>query len=171
MIDGQQRITTAYILSCVVKNYLLKLENHSSVDNIRTRIYGTDTDSNGFDVSRFKVTLQYEDSSNILENFASPNDDFDLKQIVCNTKSANNLLNAYIIIHNFIYNEFGENENELRRFYLHFTKKVKLVRVETADVNHALRVFETLNDRGVGLNPMDLLKNLMFTIFESGSEI
>ncbi|RCJ25434.1 hypothetical protein A6S26_16805 [Nostoc sp. ATCC 43529] len=160
VIDGQQRITTAYILSCVVKNYLIKLENHASVENIRNRIYGTDTDSNGFDVPRYKVTLQYKDSTNVLENFSK--DDFDLKQIVSNTKSAQNLLNAYGIIYNFIFNEFEQNENELRRFYLHFTKKVKLVRVETADVSHALRVFETLNDRGVGLNPMDLLKNLMF---------
>ncbi|WP_375470094.1 DUF262 domain-containing protein [uncultured Nostoc sp.] len=160
VIDGQQRITTAHIFSCVVKNYLIKLENHAAVDSIKTRIYGIDTDSNGFDVPLYKVALQYEDSSKVLDKFAD--DNFDLEQIVDNTKSAQNLVNAYGIIYNFISNEFGQDESELRRFYLHFTKKVKLVRVETADVNHALRVFETLNDRGVGLNPMDLLKNLMF---------
>ncbi|MFN6526389.1 DUF262 domain-containing HNH endonuclease family protein [Nostoc sp. ChiSLP03a] len=160
VIDGQQRITTAHIFSCVVKNYLVKLENHAAVDSIKTQIYGIDTDSNGFDVPLYKVALQYEDSSKVLDKFAD--DNFDLEQIVDNTKSAQNLVNAYGIVYNFISNEFGQNESELRRFYLHFTKKVKLVRVETADVNHALRVFETLNDRGVGLNPMDLLKNLMF---------
>lgn len=160
VIDGQQRIPTAYIFSCVVKNYILKLENHAAVDNVKHRISGTDMDSQGFDVARYKVTLQYGDSSSVLEKFAQ--DDFDLDEISSVSESASNLINAYNIIHNFITREFGQNENELRRFYSHFAKKVKLVQVETVDVNHALRVFETINDRGVGLNPMDLLKNLMF---------
>jgi hypothetical protein len=32
----------------------------------------------------------------------------------------------------------------------------------TKNVSHALKVFETINERGVGLDSMDLLKNLMF---------
>jgi uncharacterized protein with ParB-like and HNH nuclease domain len=30
-------------------------------------------------------------------------------------------------------------------------------------VSSALKIFETINERGVGLTPMDLLKNLLFT--------
>ncbi|WP_228772815.1 DUF262 domain-containing protein [Cupriavidus necator] len=33
----------------------------------------------------------------------------------------------------------------------------------STDVSSALKIFETINERGVGLNPMDLLKNLLFT--------
>ncbi len=43
-----------------------------------------------------------------------------------------------------------------------FTFNVKLIRIVTPDLSHALKVFETINDRGVGLNAMDLLKNLLF---------
>jgi len=32
----------------------------------------------------------------------------------------------------------------------------------STDVSSALKIFETINERGVGLNPMDLLKNLLF---------
>ncbi len=39
---------------------------------------------------------------------------------------------------------------------------MKLIRIITPDITHALKVFETVNDRGVGLNAMDLLKNLLF---------
>jgi hypothetical protein len=39
---------------------------------------------------------------------------------------------------------------------------VKLIRIQTEDVAKALKVFETINDRGVGLDAMDLLKNLLF---------
>jgi hypothetical protein len=40
--------------------------------------------------------------------------------------------------------------------------KVKLIRIQTKDVAKALKIFETINDRGVGLDSMDLLKNLLF---------
>ena len=39
---------------------------------------------------------------------------------------------------------------------------MKLIRIKTPSLTNALKVFETINDRGVGLNAMDLLKNLLF---------
>ena len=43
-----------------------------------------------------------------------------------------------------------------------FMLRVKLIRIVTPSLAHALKVFETINERGVGLNAMDLLKNLLF---------
>jgi hypothetical protein len=51
---------------------------------------------------------------------------------------------------------------EIRRFYGYLTNKVKIIRIETPTVAKALKIFETINDRGVGLDAMDLLKNLLF---------
>jgi len=51
---------------------------------------------------------------------------------------------------------------KLKLFYATFTKRVKLIRIITPSLTNALKVFETVNDRGVGLNAMDLLKNLLF---------
>ncbi|MGB3642648.1 MAG: DUF262 domain-containing HNH endonuclease family protein [Rivularia sp. (in: cyanobacteria)] len=162
VIDGQQRITTIYILSCVIKNYIHQLDNHKLTSNIEKNIKGTDTDSKGYPVERHKVKLQYDDRSKILETFADDRPDFnsiDLKQA---SDSIKNLINAYDTINTFIKMQLGDKEDEIRRFYVHLTRKIKLVRVTTSDINHALRVFETINDRGIGLNPMDLLKNLIF---------
>jgi hypothetical protein len=39
---------------------------------------------------------------------------------------------------------------------------VKVIRIETPTIAKALKIFETINDRGVGLDAMDLLKNLLF---------
>ena len=50
----------------------------------------------------------------------------------------------------------------MRAFYGYLTNKVKLIRIQTEDVAKALKIFETINDRGVGLDSMDLLKNLLF---------
>jgi uncharacterized protein with ParB-like and HNH nuclease domain len=160
VIDGQQRITTAYIFLCAVKNYILALENHLSIDALKNAISDTDTNSKGMDIRRCRVSLQYEDTQNVLEAIAEENVDLDsIPQV---SSSTENIINAYRTIQGFLKQEFDINEAEIRRFYAHFTKKVKLVRVLAMSVTRALRVFETINDRGVGLNPMDLLKNLMF---------
>ena len=39
---------------------------------------------------------------------------------------------------------------------------VVFIQIST-DVSSALKIFETINERGIGLKPMDLLKNLLFT--------
>ncbi|WP_245408474.1 DUF262 domain-containing protein [Zhengella mangrovi] len=39
---------------------------------------------------------------------------------------------------------------------------MKIIRIETPTIAKALKIFETINDRGVGLDAMDLLKNLLF---------
>ena len=38
-----------------------------------------------------------------------------------------------------------------------------MVIIQPDDVGSALKIFETINERGVGLNAMDLLKNLLFS--------
>jgi uncharacterized protein with ParB-like and HNH nuclease domain len=160
VIDGQQRITTAYIFLCAVKNYILAIENHRPVDGLKRAISDTATNSKGIDVPRYRVSLQYEDSRGVLESIAQ--EEVDLDSITQASSSTENIINAYRTVQGFLRQEFDANEFEIRRFYAHFTKKVKLVRVLAMSVTRALRVFETINDRGVGLNPMDLLKNLMF---------
>jgi hypothetical protein len=62
----------------------------------------------------------------------------------------------------FLRQQFGEDEKGLRVFYAYFINKVKLIRIQTEDDAKALKIFETINDRGVGLDSMDLLKNLLF---------
>ena len=46
--------------------------------------------------------------------------------------------------------------------------KVELIKIVTIDFLRALVIFERINDRGMGLNALDLLKNLLFKM--SGSE-
>lgn len=40
--------------------------------------------------------------------------------------------------------------------------KTSFIRIETYDISDALKIFETINQRGKGLDPMDLLKNMVF---------
>ena len=66
------------------------------------------------------------------------------------------------MIYNSFVEELGDDVNQVRIFHGYLINKVRLIRIKTENVTKALKIFETINDRGVGLNPMDLLKNLLF---------
>ncbi len=159
LIDGQQRMTTAYIFFCAVRDYLERVGGKSPV-TLASKISDSATNNMGDDIFRYRVELQYEDSHNVLTHLGQGSE-LVWKRLPT-TRSVSNIRNAYQTIINFFDREFGDNEAEVRRFYAYFINKVKLIRINTGSVAHALKVFETVNDRGIGLDPMDLLKNLMF---------
>lgn len=164
LIDGQQRITTAYLFLCAVRDYLVEI-GAEPIKTVATQIADMKVDDYGQETYRYRVNLQYEDSLDILEHIAKGHDN--LNEIATTTRSVENLLTAYHTIRLFLKNEFrGETIEssvaEIRRFYAYFIHKVRVVRIMTKNVSHALKVFETINERGVGLDSMDLLKNLMF---------
>ncbi len=110
------------------------------------------------DQFRYRLDLQYEDSGDVLERIAKE----ETEQATGATRSIANILNAYRVVASFLRREFGDDHAKLRTFYGYLTNKVKLIRIQTEDVAKALKIFETINDRGVGLDAMDLLKNLLF---------
>lgn len=77
------------------------------------------------------------------------------------SNSSRNMIKAYEATIDFL-GRFDGKATGLVKFFQALTRKVRLVRIETPGVADAFRIFETINDRGVGLNAMDLLKNLLF---------
>ncbi|NJK47299.1 DUF262 domain-containing protein [Candidatus Gracilibacteria bacterium] len=73
VIDGQQRITTAFLLLCAIRerfNSLNPTEYKGFIEKINGQLSSTDTDAQGNLVSRYRVQLQYEDSRHVLEKIA-----------------------------------------------------------------------------------------------------
>jgi hypothetical protein len=71
--------------------------------------------------------------------------------------SLENLLNAYSTVHRSI-NDNYDNITKLRQYWGYLANNVVFIQIST-DVSSALKIFETINERGVGLDPMDLLKS------------
>ena len=158
LIDGQQRMTTLFLVLCAIRDGIKEL-GEEPPDSLRPRIAATSTDAYGRDQFRYRLDLQYEDSGGVLERIAEHElDDLGNRS----TRSVANIMNAYSVARQFFAHEFGNDIDNLRVFYGYLVNKVKLIRIETQDVAKALKVFETINDRGVGLDSMDLLKNLLF---------
>lgn len=160
LIDGQQRMTTIFLVFCVIRDILIELEQQPP-DALKNKISAASMDPRtGEDVHRYRLTLQYEDSAGVLEKIVAG--EVKVKDIDATTKSVENIINAYQSIHAFMATALENNPQKIKSFLAAFTLRVKMIRIITPDLAHALKVFETINDRGVGLNAMDLLKNLLF---------
>lgn len=160
LIDGQQRLTTLYVLICAIRDHL-QSRQAPVPGQLGALISAASVDAEGNDVFRYRVELQYEDSGDALVAIAN-GDSMDLVPAQSDTRSIANLRNAYRLGRDFLDREFVDDDQGVRRFYVYLTQRVKLIRISTQSVAHALKIFETINDRGKGLDSMDLLKNLMF---------
>ncbi|MFO1063806.1 MAG: hypothetical protein U0892_08090 [Pirellulales bacterium] len=73
--------------------------------------------------------------------------------------SLDNLLSACGTIYRYLL----DNYEDVRRKALGISANNVVFIQISIDASKALKIFETINERGVGLNPMDLLKNPLFT--------
>ena len=158
LIDGQQRMTTIFLFLCAIRDALLTLGEAPS-KSLEAMICDTRTGDDGNDVQDYRLLLQYEDSRDVLIRIAQSEPVVasrdDTRSMVC-------IIEAYETLRNFLTAQFGDNADEVKQFFVAFIRRVKLIRIVTPDLTHALKVFETVNDRGIGLTAMDLLKNLLF---------
>jgi hypothetical protein len=158
LIDGQQRTTTAFLTLCAIRDAFTKL-GAAPPDELKGQIADSTTNWQGETTHRLRLTLQYEDAGGILDRYARGEADTAPKD---GSRSIRNIGAAYATAREFLHTTFGQDSAEMRRFYGYLTNKVKIIRIETPTVASALKIFETINDRGVGLDAMDLLKNLLF---------
>ena len=160
LIDGQQRLTTSYLVLCAIRDCLAEV-GQIPMDNLKSQIFATQTEyTTGEDIPRYRLDLQYEDSDGVLEKIAKGQPA--VREIPETTASVRNIIAAYQTIREFLTVSFSNDHIKVKRFYGAFTSRIKLIRIVTPNLTHALKIFETINDRGVGLNAMDLLKNLLF---------
>jgi uncharacterized protein with ParB-like and HNH nuclease domain len=155
LIDGQQRTTTLFIVLCVLRE---RLEHLSTLQSLIMQKKMNPVTAE--EEPHYRVRLLYEDAVGALEKIAR-NDQAALEQSE-QTTSVTNLRGAYEEARAFLTEHLGEDNRKWAKFFVDFTTRVKLIRVLTPSQSGALRVFETINATGVGLTPMDLLKNLLF---------
>jgi hypothetical protein len=164
VIDGQQRLTTFFLLLCALKQLF---RGEPQVQTLNGLIATSYTDSEGNTRTSLKLEPRYESAgeviSKLVELDAAP-------QVVragiqsagiASFGSLENLVNAYDVIHRYL-NDNYDDLSKLRKYWGYLANNVVFIQIST-DVSSALKIFETINERGVGLNPMDLLKNMLFT--------
>lgn len=161
LIDGQQRITTLFIILCAIRDARASLNDSVSLNFLQGMLQDEYQKPDGTTGERLRLKPLYDDAGDVLERLAK-GDIAVLRARKQSSKSATNMLTAYETVQEFLAEQFKDDVARIRLFQASLTQRVRMVRIQTPGISDALRIFETINDRGVGLNALDLLKNLLF---------
>jgi uncharacterized protein DUF262/uncharacterized protein DUF1524 len=164
VIDGQQRLTTLFLLLCVLRQRFAGQPHRQFIENLVAASY---TDANGDIKTTLKLEPRYEHAGELVKVLASTDGGPDTVRAAVTAAtipsfgSLENLLSAYTTISRYL-DENYEQLTDLKKYWAYLAHNVIFIQIST-DISSALKIFETINERGVGLNSMDLLKNLLFT--------
>lgn len=159
LIDGQQRLTTIYLIFCVIRDYIKTLGDSSKAIEgyLQGTVQNTET---GEDIDKPRLCLQYDSmGQKIIEDYVLGKP---IEKQLQSSPSAINLVKAWKVISDFLSEKLEEDVKFYKRFSTAMANRTKLIRIETPNLQNALKVFETINERGIGLTPVDLLKNYLF---------
>lgn len=156
VIDGQQRLTTFTILFCVFRDFFEEKLSNKSKDFINLSIQD-----------------KYEEEKEKLKFLTSETYHNKFQQTVIKgikeRKDSDNkyLQNAYLL-KNFIDERIRENRiSDVNKFAEWIFEKVVLTQIICPNEDTAIQIFNVLNDRGMPLSSVDILKS---TLMQSLSE-
>jgi hypothetical protein len=164
VIDGQQRLTTFFLLLCALRERFQGEPQYPLFTGLLATSY---TDSGGHLKTSLKLEARYENAGELMNRIVAIGADPETTRAkiaaagISRFGSLENLLNAYGTIHSYLSGAY-KTITELRQYWGYLANSVVFIQIST-DVSSALKIFETINERGIGLNSMDLLKNLLFT--------
>jgi len=164
VIDGQQRLTTFFLLLCALRQRFSGEPQYPLFTGLLATSY---TDSGGNLKTSLKLEPRYEHAGELMNRIVAIDAGPETTRMkiaaagIPQFGSLESLLNAYGTIHAYLDSNY-KTLIDLRQYWGYLANSVVFIQIST-DISSALKIFETINERGIGLNSMDLLKNLLFT--------
>lgn len=149
IVDGQQRLTTTILILSALKN--IRLEDKEDTNEINKLIFYKQYENNSQDN---KLKLNNPSSNEILKQI-SDNQSFLKEENIPLVKNYKGLIKRIKGIKNFDPNYYDNIIESLQY--------VTCIYVELENDDNPTKVFETINTTGKKLNPVDLIKNFIFS--------
>lgn len=158
VLDGQQRLTTLYLLHAVIRDITTKETRINSC----SKVIFQEGDSDYGIPERLRLEFAVRDEveefvNQFIKEKGATNDEESLKGIVKTSPhvSVKNMANAILLIRKW----FTQKENiSIDILFPYLSQKVIVVYVASALLEDAFRLFTVLNDRGIKLRNSDILK-------------
>lgn len=160
IIDGQQRITTITLLFRILylKHKSLLSKNVLTDDfslSISSRLLHGYNQSN-YNGTEFINKLYHDKSLNFGETYRELLNGTSDNSNIDETSSDKNIRIVYETLSEYVDDMSPEQH---LRFCYYLEKKVSMIVTKAPNISKAFQLFEILNNRGVGLEPIDLIKN------------
>lgn len=164
IIDGQQRFTTFTIFICFIKSLYFNQLSNKNKDIINEAIHDR------YENSKFRLRFRTDDKNEndyeqsiVLKDGIQFDESIKENQIEKKIKNNRYLQNAYFIKY-FFENLSSRPENlDINDFVDFLMNKVVFTVIKSKDTSNAIRIFNVLNDRGMPLSPIDILKSNLMT--------
>ena len=163
VIDGQQRLTTLMLL---LRAFYGKFENMQDEDSINTRVMISKCiwKTNEFDKPDLNVLK-------INSEVATDNDKEEFLEILKTGKINKEQKSNYAINYSFFQKKIDEFLQKFPSYFAYFPARILnnciLLPIEADSQDTALRIFSTLNDRGLSLSDADIFKAQFYKFYES----
>lgn len=158
IIDGQQRITTFTIIACVIRELFFSDLTPKSQDYISLSI------QDKYDSEKHKLRFLTNEHSQVdfSETVIKGIDFREKANIFKDFKNNRYLQNAYYLRANIL-NKLEEIDIDINEFVIWVYEKIVLTVIVTKDLDNAIQIFNVLNDRGMPLSPIDILKSSLMS--------
>lgn len=158
ILDGQQRLTSLYMLHAVIRDLTTNEKRRKSCSE--TIFQEGDPDDGIPERMRLEFPIRSEVSdfvNSYLKTIGGTEKNIELKKLSESSKNASvrNMANAVLIIRQWI---DKERDGIVDLIYPYLRTKVVLIYVASGELEDAFRLFTVLNDRGIKLRSSDILK-------------
>ncbi len=165
IIDGQQRTTTFTILASVIK--VLYFKELSK----KAKGYIVEAIQDRYDEERRKLTLLTDSRyQNIFEQTVLQNIEFIETKHIENSFPDNRYLQNAHYLKEFLIKAISDNSIEIDDFVIWLYEHVVLTVITCPTQDSAIQIFNVLNDRGMPLSPIDILKSSLMNKIKDNRE-
>jgi len=175
VLDGQQRLATTLMIFSAIRNWFRQYSAYKKQEvQIETQLL--QTDDIGASGVEPKLTLTPANNDVFQQFVINAVPVSDIEKAIKDRQSEDRnktLLKAALLINRHIERRAAEftTTDAARDYFVdiirYLTDTVQVVRFVLSGDNAAYTIFETLNDRGLELAPLDLVKNYVFSRAES----